>query len=72
MTLHTLRIFLETKCESCGGTKRKNMAFCSVCYFKLSPPLRNLLWKRFGEGFEEAYVAALEQLKGGYHAEERA
>lgn len=64
-----LRAFVETKCESCGGQKRKNTAFCSSCYFKLPVAQRNLLWNRFGEGFEEAYRNALEWFSREGHTE---
>lgn len=57
------QIFIGTKCEACGDWKRKNTAFCSGCYFRLPTELRDALWHRFGEGFEEAYVAGLNWLR---------
>ena len=51
--------FEGTKCEGCGGTKRRHHAFCSWCYRELPKALQNSLWQRFGSGFEQAYVACL-------------
>lgn len=61
MTL--LQTFLETKCEVCGLSKPKNTAFCKSCYYSLPYALRNALWSRFGEGFEEAYKSGLDWLR---------
>lgn len=47
--------FRGTRCAVCGGRKYKHNAFCSVCYQRLPRILKKSLWKRFGEGFEEAY-----------------
>ena len=51
--------FAGTTCAGCGGTKRKANAFCTFCYRELPAALKNSLWKRFGQGFEEAYQACL-------------
>ena len=52
-------IFAGKKCEGCGGSKKPHNAFCIWCYRELPPGLKNSLWKRFGQGFEEAYQACL-------------
>ncbi|HLZ49248.1 MAG TPA: hypothetical protein VKP61_00720 [Candidatus Acidoferrum sp.] len=52
-------IFAGTRCAGCGGSKRRNQAFCVWCYQELPAALKQSLWKRFGSGFEEAYQACL-------------
>ena len=52
-------VFMSRKCEVCGGTKRQSTAFCTWCYRELPKALQNSLWKRFGSGFEEAFMACL-------------
>lgn len=52
-------IFLGTRCQGCGRAKRTHQAFCSMCYRHLPGALRKSLWKRFGNGFEEAYQGSL-------------
>ncbi len=52
-------IFCARKCHVCGGGKRRGTAFCTWCYRELPKALQNSLWKRFGSGFEEAYMGSL-------------
>ncbi|MGH9496003.1 MAG: hypothetical protein ACRD3B_13470 [Candidatus Sulfotelmatobacter sp.] len=53
--------FSGTKCQApgCGGSKHSMNAFCKFCYAELPQKLRNALWQRYGDGFEQAYVASL-------------
>lgn len=51
--------FCSTRCAGCEGAKRKHNAFCTACYHQLPPALKQSLWKRFGQGFEEAYQGCL-------------
>lgn len=51
--------FLGITCAACKGAKRRHVAFCTLCYRQLPPALRKSLWKRFGQGFEEAYQASI-------------
>jgi len=51
--------FIGTKCAGCGGTKRRQNAFCVFCYGELPKALKNALWQRFGSGFEQAYMGCL-------------
>ena len=51
--------FMSTKCAGCDGAKRSRHAFCVRCYGRLPNALRTSLWKRFGEGFEQAYHGCL-------------
>lgn len=51
--------FMGTHCAGCEGRKRRHAAFCLACYGELPRALKASLWKRFGNGFEEAYHASL-------------
>ena len=51
--------FVSTHCAGCQGVKRKHNAFCLPCYRQLPAALKSSLWKRFGSGFEEAYMGCL-------------
>ncbi len=53
------RAFVSAECAGCKGRKKPHNAFCRECYKQLPQKLRNALWQRFGEGFEQAYVACL-------------
>ena len=53
------KAFMSTACAGCGGTKKPRNAFCLFCYREMPLALRSSLWKRFGDGFEEAYMACL-------------
>ena len=52
-----LRQFVGTACV-CGQVKESKHAFCFRCYRSLPPTTQRSLWKRFGQGFEDAYVRA--------------
>lgn len=65
MTERTLEIIRElsgTTCH-CGATKEKNQTFCKRCYFALEPGQRRALYRRVGNGYEQAYDAAVEALE---------
>ena len=49
-------------CPNCGGSKKERMTLCSRDYYQLSDPMRKALYKRIGQGYREAFVAALTQL----------
>ena len=53
-----LEDFLGTECSGCGGVKRPKMSHCGKCYWRLPKQMRTDLYKRFGEGYEEAFTAA--------------
>lgn len=63
MTETLVRELAGTTCR-CGRAKRARQTFCSRCYFALAPPLRATLYQRIGEGYEEAYAAAVAALAG--------
>ncbi len=54
-----IAVLFGKRCQVCGGTKKRNAAFCTWCYRELPKALQSSLWKRFGDGFEEAYMACL-------------
>ncbi len=65
MTLRDCAQILESnRCPACQRPKVANTAFCTRCYFSLPQPVRTKVWRKFGEGFEEAYDKALEMLAG--------
>jgi hypothetical protein len=59
--LHDL---LDTACFACGKTKKSRQTFCRSCYFALPNSLRYPLYRRMGEGYEEAFAAALRWIRG--------
>lgn len=52
-----VRELQSNRCR-CGNAKEDMNTFCGSCYRKLPKSMRNRLWKRIGEGYEEAYRAA--------------
>lgn len=50
-------ILNDRKCV-CGNHKGDRTAFCHKDYFELPYQLRQSLYSRVGQGFEEAYSAA--------------
>lgn len=58
-----LREYSSEKCGSCGEPKKRAESFCRECYFQLPPAMRSALYRRFGSGYEEAYLDAKEWLR---------
>lgn len=54
--------FRSKQCSNCGGPKPPNNGFCRSCYYSLPKSLRNPMWARFGDGYEEAHEAARQWL----------
>lgn len=54
---------LSEKCEGCGGTKKKAKSFCYLCFMVLPGELKQTIYCRIGEGYEEAFDAALEHIQ---------
>lgn len=50
-------------CPACGKNKGTGKSFCSTCYYLLPQENRNALYRLFGDGYLEAYDAAIEFLK---------
>ena len=46
----------------CGAVKERGQTFCKRCYFRLPKHLQTRLYRRVGDGYEEAYSAATEFL----------
>ena len=47
----------------CSGPKQKDLPFCDACYGRLPRALQIPLWKHLGDGYEQAYTAALQFLR---------
>lgn len=60
--------FHSDSCPICQKSKGRWTAFCPRCYRSLPEPMRADLWKRFGEGFEEAFVKAMACLEKKFTA----
>ena len=54
--------FRSKLCAVCGSAKPPNNGFCRVCYHSLPKTLRSHMWRRFGDGYEEAHEAARQWL----------
>lgn len=48
---------------ACGRAKGTMKSFCNKCYYALPPAMKRALYKRVGQGYEQAYTRALERLK---------
>ena len=51
------------ECPSCGHGKNIRQVLCRVCYYSLPTDLRNRLYDKLGDGFEEAVDDALKWLE---------
>ena len=58
---NALRDFLGRFCR-CGRLKDECKSHCRACYFKLPRDIRRALYRRFGQGYEQAYSESLEYL----------
>jgi hypothetical protein len=54
-----LKILAGNECPYCDGPKQRGYAFCYDCYFSLPKDLKNGLYRKIGQGFEEAVDEAL-------------
>ena len=48
----------------CGCRKQSRKTFCGRCFYSLTKEHQAALYQRIGEGYEEAYQAAVEVLIG--------
>ena len=55
------RELIGTTCR-CGNSKQTKQTFCRKCYYSLPPEMRRALYRRMGEGYEEAYYRACGRL----------
>ena len=58
-----LEDFLGTECAGCGAVKRPRMSHCAGCYHRLPKKMQSELYRRFGQGYEEAFAASVEWLR---------
>ncbi len=65
MTLAEAGLILRSRLCRCGAGKRERCALCLACYRRLPPPKRRALFRRFSQGFPEAYADAVRYLDGG-------
>jgi hypothetical protein len=56
------RALASNEC-ACGKDKKPGYAFCYGDYAALPDKMKRALWKRIGQGFEEAYEAAIKWLE---------
>lgn len=47
----------------CGRPKQPHRSFCYPCYRELSQEMQRNLYRKMGNGYEEAYEAAVEYLQ---------
>lgn len=47
-------------CPSCGKAKAPRNSLCWACYRVLPPSLKHALYKRVGQGYAEAFSAAMD------------
>lgn len=43
--------------------KKRAMSHCSVCYHSLPPKIQRALYKRFGQGYEQAFRDSIDYLR---------
>jgi hypothetical protein len=48
---------------ACGAWKKPKFSLCFACYHALPKDMQTDLWSRLGDGYEEAYDAAITWLK---------
>ena len=63
MTGHELTAELAGLRCRCGGVKMFRQTFCRRCYRLLPRAIAKALYKRMGEGYEDAYAAACAHLE---------
>jgi hypothetical protein len=62
-TIELVRELAGSQCM-CGSKKTPNQTFCKRCYYRLPKPLRQALYRLISQGYEEAYQAAVNHLRG--------
>jgi len=50
-------------CPVCKGEKQRAQSFCYRCFYTLPKTMRQALYSRVGEGYEQAHDAAMFQLR---------
>lgn len=62
MSAHELAAELGGVDCRCKAVKERGQTFCRRCYFRLPKHLQRRLYRRVGNGYEEAYSTAVEFL----------
>jgi hypothetical protein len=57
-----IRSLMSITCPACGGPKRPRQTLCPHDYARLTVLQRRALYKRVGEGYEDALVDAMRKL----------
>lgn len=57
-----VRELAGNRCQ-CGARKIERQSFCERCYFKLPKGMRLALYGLIGQGYEEAYQAAISRIR---------
>lgn len=57
-----LKHLMGEKCV-CGAWKAVRMSHCKNCYASLPSTLKKNLYRRFGNGYEEAYAKSITKLR---------
>lgn len=53
----------STECPACGGSKFRRQSFCRTCYRSLPANIRANLYLLVGDGYEEAFDAAMDHVE---------
>ena len=57
-----IQILKDEKCSVCDRDKKIGFAFCYKCYSSLPNDIQRELYRKMGEGFEEAVDEAVKYL----------
>lgn len=49
-------------CPACGRMKKARQTVCATDYYRLRPDQRDALYRRVGQGYEEAFADAMNTL----------
>lgn len=58
-----VRSLRSARCPACGGPKDAGKTFCGLDYFNLTQATRKSLYRLIGDGYREAVLCAMAQLK---------
>jgi len=62
-TLDLIRELFGVICPCCGRAKNPGHSFCGACYRILPQEMQRALYRKVGNGYEEAYAAAVRYLE---------
>jgi len=61
-TMDLIKSLRSTKCPSCSSRKKPHQTLCGGCYRLIPRAAQQALYNRVGEGYEEAFEAAMTHL----------